>query len=96
VLWNVQLEKHLGKKLESRWSEPHRLIRINPGSVSGQVCRLYGDGSERRIYLDDMKVYCPRSDYPSLIASHITVTHARDTMEYAGFLGQQALNLASD
>jgi RNase H-like domain found in reverse transcriptase/Integrase zinc binding domain len=96
LLWNAQLEKHLGKKLESRWSEPHRLVRINPGGVSGQVCKLYGDGSERRIHLDDMKVYCPRSDYPSLIASHVTVTHARETMKYAGFPGQRALNLASD
>jgi hypothetical protein len=32
LLWNAQLEKNLGRKLESRWSEPHRLVKINPTS----------------------------------------------------------------
>ena len=60
LLWNAKLEKHKGKKLESRWSEPHRLVKVNPGGVSGMVRKLYGDGTDsRRIHLDDMKVYCP-------------------------------------
>ena len=94
LLWNAQMGKHLGKKLESRWSEPHRLIKVNPGGVSGMVCKLYGDQSDtRRIHLDDMKVYCPRSQYPELTAAHTTVSHARDAMKFAGFPGQRALDL---
>jgi hypothetical protein len=96
LLWNAQLEKNLGRKLESRWSEPHRLVKINPGGVSGMVCRLYGDGGDmRRIHLDDMKVYCPRTDYPNLILSNMSVIYSRDAMKFAGYPGQRAVDLTS-
>ena len=43
LLWNVQMGKHMGKKLESWWSELHQLVKVNPGGVSRMVCKLYGD-----------------------------------------------------
>ena len=69
LLWNSQLEKHHSRKLESHWTEPHRLVKINPEGISGMASKLYGDQSNlRRTHLDDMKVCCPRSDYPKLIS----------------------------
>ena len=60
LLWNAQMGKHMGKKLESQWSEPHRLVKVNPGRVSRMVCKLYSDQSDTwQIHLDDMKIYCP-------------------------------------
>ena len=43
LLRNSQLQKHHGRKLESHWSEPHRLVKIKPGGISGMVSKLYGD-----------------------------------------------------
>ena len=43
LLWNAQIGKHMGKKLESRWSEPYQLVKVNPGRVSRMVCKLYGN-----------------------------------------------------
>ncbi len=94
LLWNAQLEKQHGRKLESRWSEPHRLVQVNPGGVSGMVSKLYGDGSVRRIHLDDMKVYCPRANYPDLVNTHATVSYAREAMRNAGAVGQRAVDLS--
>src|ERR1700758_1600489 len=86
LVWNTQLEKNLDWKLESHWSEPYHLVKINLRGVSGQVCKLYGDDTKQwRIHLDDMKVYYPRSDYPELVVSHTSVTHIRDAMKYAEF-----------
>ena len=60
LLWDYILEKDLGQKLDPRWSEPHHLVKINPGGISAMVCKLYGDGSDlRRIHLNHLKVYCP-------------------------------------
>ena len=95
LLWNAQLEKHLRRKLESRWTEPHRLVKINPGGVSGMVCKLYGNQDNLyRIHLDDMKVYCLQSQFQEGIAIPTTVSHSRDTMSCAGFPGQRALDLS--
>lgn len=94
LLWNAQLEKQHGRKLESRWSEPQRLVKVNSGGVSGMVSKLYGDGSLRRIHLDDMKVYCPRSIYPALVNTHATVSYVRNAMKYAGRMGQRAVDLS--
>ena len=94
LVWNAQLEKNLSRKLESRWSEPHHLVKINPGGVSGQVCKLYSDDTkQQRMHLDDMKVYCPRSDHPELVVSHTSVTHTHDIMKYARFPRQRVLEL---
>ncbi|KAI9775776.1 MAG: hypothetical protein M1839_000904 [Geoglossum umbratile] len=94
LLWNAQIGGQRGWKLESHWSEPYRLVKINPGCVTGMVSKLYGDGSQRRIHLDDMKVYCPWSIYPDLITTHATVSYTRDIMKYAGWIGQRALDLS--
>jgi hypothetical protein len=94
LLWDAQMEKQLGRKLESRWTEPHRLVKVNPGGVSGMVSKLYGDQNNlRRIHLDDMKVYCSRSDYPDLITTAATVSYSREAMNHAGFPGQRAVDL---
>jgi hypothetical protein len=69
-------------------------VKINLGGVSGQVCELYSDDTkQRQIHLDDMKVYCLRSDYSELVVLHISVTHIRDAMKYAKFPGQWVLKL---
>jgi hypothetical protein len=60
------------------------------------VCRLYGDGGDmRRIHLDNMKVYYPRTDYSNLIPSNILVIYSRDAMKFAGYLGQHVVDLTS-
>ena len=43
LLWNSQLQKHHGRKLESHWSELHRLVKINLEGISGMVSKSYGD-----------------------------------------------------
>jgi hypothetical protein len=60
LLWDAQLAKQHGKKLESHWSELCQLIKVNPGGVNGMVTKLYGNRKAIRcIHLDDMKVYYP-------------------------------------
>jgi hypothetical protein len=51
------------------------LVSINPSSISDQVAKIYSDDIKRKIYLDDIKVYCLRSNYPDLIVSHATVMY---------------------
>jgi hypothetical protein len=96
LLWDYVLEKDLGRKLDRRWSEPHRLVKINPGGVSAMVCKLYGDGSDlRRIHLNHLKVYCPRPSHLESVVAATTVTFSREAMRYAGHPGQRAIDLYS-
>src|SRR6266480_3050598 len=95
LLWNSQLQKHHSQKLESHWTKPYHLVKINTGGISGMVSKLYGDQSNlRRIHLDDMKVYCPWSDYPELISIPATVSFSREATNHAGFPGQRAVDLS--
>jgi hypothetical protein len=88
LVWNTQLEKNLSQKLRSRWLELQCLVKINPSGVSGQVCEVYGDkNNQRRIHLDDMKVYYPWSDYLELVATYMSISYTRDAMKFASFPG---------
>lgn len=54
------VDAHHGKKLEPRWTEPRRLIKVSHHGRSGLVAKLHGDGQAKRFHLDDIKVYHER------------------------------------
>ncbi|KAI9783265.1 MAG: hypothetical protein M1839_004105 [Geoglossum umbratile] len=80
--WSWMLRK---RRKRCIWRSRASKEDSDAADVSRQVCKLYGDGGDTcRTHLDDMKVYCPRSDYPNLVTNFISVMHSRDAMEFAG------------
>lgn len=80
LLRDLARDKHLGRKLDPRWTEPRIVDRLSKNGMSAYIRALH-EGPERtkRYHIDDLKVYASRSTAGNeLTTSHTAITYTRD------------------
>lgn len=101
LLRDLKRDKHLGRKLDPRWTEPRIVDRLTKNGMSAYIRALHeGPDKTKRYHIDDLRVYRSRTitrndaaDTTNVQA--VAITYSRDAFgdQHGAFRpGQRAFN----
>lgn len=83
LLRDLARDKHLGRKLDPRWTEPRLVERISKNGMSTYIHAIHESPDRaKRYHIDDLRVYSSRTnkrlDEPTMTSYAAAVTYSRD------------------
>ena len=83
LLRDLARDKHLGRKLDPRWTEPRLVERISKNGMSAYIRAIHESPDRaKRYHIDDLRVYSSRTnkrlDEPTTTSYASAVTYSRD------------------
>ena len=91
LLRDLARDKHLGRKLDPRWTEPRLVDRLSKNGMSAYIRALYEPPDRsKRYHIDDLRVYTSRDTNTPPAAAHASIiTYERDAFgDRTGEFGQ--------
>jgi hypothetical protein len=80
LLRDLARDKHLGRKLDPRWTEPRIVDRLSKNGMSAYIRAVHeGPDKAKRYHIDDLRVYSSRTlTRDEIVTTHAAITYSRN------------------
>ena len=90
-------DKHLGRKLDPRWTEPRLVDKISKNGMSTYIRAIYEPPDRgKRYHIDDLKVYTSSNPNTVISTAHASMITYDDTNEMLSAIGRANLGKGNE